>query len=58
LIEKYHESNFEDKQIYSSIEKSILSSPTLRNKKELIEEFIKQTNIDFKKEVAQSIEET
>jgi type I restriction enzyme R subunit len=40
LIEKYHESNMEDKEIYISIQKAIASSPDLRNKKELIEQFI------------------
>lgn len=40
LIEKYHDSNMEDKEIYISIQKAIASSPDLRNKKDLIEEFI------------------
>ena len=40
LIDKYHDSNMEDKEIYISIQKAIASSPDLRNKKDLIEEFI------------------
>ena len=40
LIEKYHESNMEDKEIYINIQKAIASSPDLRNKKDLIEQFI------------------
>lgn len=40
LIEKYHESNMEDKEILVTINKAIMSSPDLRNKKDLIEEFI------------------
>ena len=40
LIEKYHESNMQDKEILVTINKAIMSSPDLRNKKDLIEEFI------------------
>ncbi|MEE0700032.1 MAG: type I restriction endonuclease subunit R [Bacilli bacterium] len=44
LIQKYHESNIENKEILVTIDKAIMSSPDLRNKKELIEEFIKSIN--------------
>ena len=40
LIEKYHDNNMQDKEIYISIQKAIASSPDLRNKKDLIEQFI------------------
>ena len=40
LIEKYHESNMKDKEILISVNKAIMASPDLRNKKDLIEEFI------------------
>ncbi|MDI3544642.1 MAG: type restriction enzyme subunit [Bacteroidota bacterium] len=40
LIRKYHESNMEDKEIMVSIRKSVDSSMELRNKKDLIEQFI------------------
>lgn len=40
LIAKYHESNMQDKEIRVNINKAIMASPDLRNKKELIEAFI------------------
>ena len=40
LIEKYHESNQQDKNIKINIDKAIESSLELRNKKDLIEKFI------------------
>ena len=42
LIAQMHEHNTEDKEIMVSIQKAINSSPDLRNKKELIENFIEQ----------------
>ena len=45
LVEKYQESNREDKTILSAITKAINSSIELRSKKELIERFIEQVNI-------------
>ncbi|NDO20361.1 type I restriction endonuclease subunit R [Lachnospiraceae bacterium MD329] len=44
LVEKYHESNCEDKEILTTIDKAIGSSIQLRSKKELIESFIKTIN--------------
>ncbi len=41
LVEKYHESNCEDKEILTTIDKAIGSSIQLRSKRELIESFIK-----------------
>jgi type I restriction enzyme R subunit len=40
LIQKYHDSNMQDKEILITINKAISSSPDLRNKKDLIESFI------------------
>lgn len=50
LIKKYHEGHLKDKEIVISINKAIDSSMELRNKKELIEQFIDSltpsTNVD------------
>jgi len=50
LIKKYHEGHLKDKEIVISIGKAIDSSVELRNKKELIEQFIESltptTNVD------------
>ena len=40
LIRKYHESNMQDKEIVVNIRKAVDSSMELRNKKDLIEQFI------------------
>lgn len=40
LVKKYHDSNMEDKEILVTINKAIMSSPDLRNKKDLILAFI------------------
>jgi type I restriction enzyme R subunit len=45
LVEKYHESNCEDKTILAAIVKAIDSSIELRSKKELIERFVEQVNV-------------
>jgi type I restriction enzyme R subunit len=45
LVEKYHESNCEDKTIITAIVKAIDSSIELRSKKELILRFIEQVNV-------------
>lgn len=44
LVEKYHETNCKDKEILADINKAIASSPSLRSKKDLIDEFIKRIN--------------
>lgn len=44
LVKKYHDTNFEDKEILISIKKAIEASPELRSKKELIDEFINGIN--------------
>jgi type I restriction enzyme R subunit len=44
LIRKYHASNQEDKELLIDINKAIDSSVELRNKKELIEQFINSVN--------------
>lgn len=46
LIRKYHASNQEDKELLVDINKAIDSSVELRNKKELIEQFISSINAD------------
>jgi type I restriction enzyme R subunit len=50
LIKKYHEGHLKDKEIVISISKAIDSSLELRNKKELIQQFIDSltpsTNVD------------
>jgi type I restriction enzyme R subunit len=44
LVEKYHDSNCDDKSILAAIDKAINSSINLRSKKELIELFVEQVN--------------
>lgn len=46
LVEKYHDSHCEDKEILASIMKAVDSSLKLRSKKKLIEDFIHQVNVD------------
>ena len=46
LVQKYHESNCEDKEILGSIDKAIKSSLALRSKKELIDTFISRINVN------------
>jgi type I restriction enzyme R subunit len=48
LVEKYHDSNCEDKTIIAAIGKAVNSSMELRSKKELIERFIEQINVSSK----------
>lgn len=44
LVEKYHEKQCRDKTILADIRRAVLSSPSLRSKKELIERFLAQVN--------------
>ncbi len=44
LVEKYHESNCEDKEILIAVDRAVKSSIELRSKKELIEGFISTIN--------------
>ena len=44
LVAKYHEDNSKDKEV--EIHKAIDSSPSLRNKKDLIIDFIKSLTVD------------
>ena len=44
LVKKYHDGNCEDKEILVTINKAVNSSPTLRSKKQLIENFIESVN--------------
>ena len=46
LVEKYHDGNCEDKEILSTIRKAVDASIQLRSKKELIEQFISQVNVE------------
>lgn len=48
LVEKYHKSNCKNKEILVDIDKAIKSSPGLRSKKELIENFIDTINVNSK----------
>ncbi|MDR2925553.1 MAG: type I restriction endonuclease subunit R [Azoarcus sp.] len=44
LVEKYRQSNCEDKEILATIDKTVGASIALRSKKELIEHFIQRVN--------------
>lgn len=46
LVKKYHDSNMQDKELLVTINKAIQASPDLRNKKDLIQEFIDSLNQD------------
>lgn len=46
LVKKYHDSNMEDKEILVTIQKTIMASPDLRNKKDLIVAFIESLDQD------------
>ena len=46
LVKKYYDSNMEDKEILITIQKSIMASPDLRNKRDLIMAFIESLNRD------------
>ena len=62
LVEKYHQSNCKNKEILVDIDKAIKSSPGLRSKKELIDNFLETINVnskvaeDFKKYVIEKRE--
>ncbi len=45
LIEKYHESNCEDKELLNQINSAIGSSPQLKSKRDLIEQFYNSVSI-------------
>lgn len=42
LVAEYHQSNCQDKEVVVKIQKAIAASPDLRNKKDLIEQFIER----------------
>ncbi|MBC8611413.1 type I restriction endonuclease subunit R [Massilimaliae timonensis] len=44
LVQKYHDGNCKDKEIFVTIDKAVNSSIQLRSKKELIENFIRTVN--------------
>lgn len=44
LVKKYHDTNMKDKEILVTIQKTIMASPDLRNKKDLIMSFIESLN--------------
>ena len=46
LVKKYHDTNMQDKEILVTIQKTIMASPELRNKKDLIMSFIESLNQD------------
>ena len=45
LVKKYHDSNKEDKEVLVTINKAIMASPDLRNKKDLILAFIDSLDV-------------
>lgn len=45
LVAKYHGTNCEDKEIRADIDRAVAASPTLRDKKELIDRFIEGINM-------------
>ena len=45
LVEKYHETNCQDKSILTAIDKAVNSSIELRSKKELIQSFVERVNV-------------
>lgn len=45
LVAKYHDRNCEDKEIRADIDRTIDASPTLRDKKDLINKFIEGINV-------------
>ena len=46
LVKKYHDTNMKDKEIVVTIQRTIMASPNLRNKKDLIMSFIDSLNQD------------
>lgn len=44
LVKKYHDGNKQDKEVLASIHSAVNSSPRLRSKKELIDDFIERLN--------------
>jgi len=48
LVEQYHSSHCEDKEILATIKKAVGSSPELRSKKDLIEGFLETINVSSK----------
>ena len=44
LVKQYHDSNCKDKELLVTIRKAVDSSPSLRSKKKLIEEFVDDVN--------------
>jgi len=45
LVEKYHETNMQDKSILAAIDKAVNSSIELRSKKDLIDSFVARVNV-------------
>lgn len=62
LVQKYHDSNCQDKVIIADVERAIASSYELRNKRDLIEQFIdgldhsEDVGADWKKYIAEKRE--
>ena len=46
LVKKYHDSNMQDKEVLVTINKAIMASPDLRNKKDLILAFIDSLEVN------------
>ncbi len=46
LVKKYHDGNMQDKEVLVTINKAIMASPDLRNKRDLILSFINSLNVN------------
>ena len=57
LVQKYHDSNCQDKEIIVKIKKQMDASPDMRDKRDLIEKFIKQMTPQAGKDVGEEWEE-
>ena len=57
LVQKYHDSNCQDKEIIVKIKKQMDASPDMRDKRDLIEKFIKQMTPQAGKDVGEEWEQ-
>lgn len=46
LVQQYHDDNCKDKEILGAIDRAVKSSPELRSKKELIDQFVTTVNVN------------
>jgi len=57
LVQQYHDSNCQDKEIIVKIKKQVDASPDMRDKRELIEKFIEQMTPEKGKDVGEEWEQ-